>query len=328
MTTTMRFMMSMLQRINNQIQQCNNNQLVIKKWNEDFLSNSARDIYWRYMPLTDNVYFELNPSFVLNYRHLSSMARYKFITLRDGFYGIFYFFLKNPKPLEKLETIFLIPKKFEYLVPVHWKDNILLYSFEYLVDSSKSDKTIVFGSISSDNFFLKNISDKVKGLVPSGNKLILATQIKERSFFNHKDETDLAVEFLGQIHKKFGFDIDYRKTSQDSQWNSVDETYSFNNLDSDDFFISYDYLTELFASKGAANLQQTPPKKSLDNILTSIALSPYHNIVIEEPVSFSNEILNHLVDFKMSSIPINYSSNTFYEYSKNIFLKKYLTTKE
>jgi hypothetical protein len=320
--------MSMLQKINNQIQFCNHNELVIKKWNENFLSNTARDVYWRYMPLTDNVYFELNPSFVLNYKHLSSMARYQFITLRDGFYGIFYFFLKNPKPLHKLETIFLVPKKFDYLVPTHWKENVLLYSFEYLTDKSQTDKTIVFGAISSDNFFLSSVEEKVRGLVPTKNELILATQIKERSFFNHKDETDLTINFIGEIHKKFGFDIDYRKSLIDSAWNSIDQSYSFTNLDSDNFFITYDYLTELFASKGAANLQDKDSIVDETSVLTRIALSPYHNILIEEPDSLGNEILTHLVDLKLSSVPINYSSVAFYEYAKNAFQKKYLSTEK
>jgi hypothetical protein len=313
--------MSMLQKINNQIKHCKSNELFIKKWNETFLSETAKSIYWRHLPLTENIYFELNPSFVFNYKSLVSMSRYQFVTLRDGFYGILYFFLKHPKPLEKMETTFLIPKKFKYLIPVYWKKNVLLYSFESLPRDTKASTTIVFGTITNENFLKSSIKSKIDGLAPDDNKVILATQVKEKASFKNQDETELTMTFFSEIYKRYGFDIDYKKSFVESEWNAVDHTYSFVNLDTDNFFITYDYLTEFFSSKGAINLQNEPIADE-SNLVARIALSPFHNFIVEEAGELTNEILKHLIELKKSSIPINYSSVAFYEYAKSFFIKE------
>ena len=94
------------------------------------------------------------PVFVMN-ETMQGLAKISpFYWCLDGFYGLFYFFLKNPKPLDKLETTFLVPKKFEYLVPKSWENNILLYSFDYL-QNNETDRTVLYGTVTSDVFLMK-----------------------------------------------------------------------------------------------------------------------------------------------------------------------------
>ncbi len=313
--------MSMLQKINNQIHFFNHNDLLLKKWGEEFLSNEAKEIYWRCMPVSADIFFELNASFVWNYKSLESMSRYNFITLRDGYYGLFYFFLKNPIPLDKLETVFLVPKKFSYLVPKLWKNNILLYSFDFL-QKEKMDKTVVFGTVTSDLFMLESVEEKVKNLELGNSEIVLATIMKERSFFNNKHETDLNYKFISEVHKKYGFDLDFIVAIDDDGKTEVDQNFSFINIDSDNFMITYDYPSQLFASRGASCLSNEPSIVDESQVISKIALSPYHNIVIEEPSGLTNDILKSVVEIKTSGIPLKFSSSTFYEYAKSEFVEK------
>ena len=110
--------------------------------------------------MMESYFSELNASFVLEYQGLTSMSTYPFITLRDGYMGILYFFLKNPKPPKLFSTQILVPAKFEKLIPKTWKENVLVYEMIY-DKTEEAKKGLFYGLPAKENFVVNTAKEKL-----------------------------------------------------------------------------------------------------------------------------------------------------------------------
>ena len=313
----------MLQKIEKHLHHCTKRDLFVKRWGEPFLSQTTKNLSWRYMPSFERYYFELNPSFIIDYSNLVHMSTYPFVMLRDGYLGLYFFFLRNPKPLEKMETFFLIPKKFENLIPKQWKDNILTYDFSYNTNDSKSKKSLIYGSMSSENFISETAADKINRLVPKGNSLSLISLIKERYFFENKNEIEFTVDALKALFK-LDEDIKIAKEFNFLDWNHIDSNTNLINIDTDNFLVYSDYTTHFLVSKGAHLLYQEDSSK--DKAIKRINMSPYHLINIYEPKNLTNKILKDIFELREHNVALNYSSPNFFAMALNSFRREYKTT--
>lgn len=311
--------MSMLHKIEAHLLNCTKRDLFVKRWGEPFLSQATRNLSWRYMPSFERYYFELNPSFIIDYSSLTHMSTYPFVMLRDGYLGIYFFFLRNPKPLEKMETVFLIPKKFESLIPTLWEKHILTYDFSYNTKESTKKKALIYGPMSSENFIDESVADKLERLVPKNNSLSLISMVKERYFFENENETNFMVEALKKLFQ-LDKDIKVAKEFKILDWNHIDSNTNIINIDTDNFLIYSDFTTHFLASKGAHLLHQEISK---DKPIKTINLSPYHSINLYKPEKLTNKILKDIFELREHNVALNYSSPNFFAMAKSSFRRDF-----
>ncbi len=317
----------MLEIIEKQILSSSEHQLRSKRWDQGDMSEMASAMKNRYTPATFDYFLELNPSFITQYKNLDNIAEYPVVMLRDGFLGIFYFFVKNPKPYKELKTLFLIPKKFSSLVPKFWKENVLFYSIKNIHQSHPINHVYIYGALTSDNFIFNTIAqsvEKISSLIPTKARVSLMSTFKHQYFFEYKNEIEYALSFLKEMYKKRGFDLECIDEYKTEIYESADQSCGFINIDDDHFIINDDYLSHYFSSRGASSLRENSAIE--ENVIKTIKLSPYHSLYLEtaDEKAFTFNIIEEMVKLKLHSIPINYLNHEFYEHAKKIFKTNFL----
>jgi hypothetical protein len=310
-------MKSMLQILNKQIESPKRTDLVIKRWEEQGITGLSRDIYWRHMPSAERFYTELNASFIVDYLNIQSMATYPVIMLRDGFYGLLYFFLRNPKPIENFETLILIPSKFEFLIPKGWGKNTLLYEFEYSNNEEVYKSGIITGTPTKENFLMKTAEQKLSNSLTRNIDIQCNVYGRDRYLSLHVNEQNYFHDYKKALYKKFGFNIIAHNEYKHLDWSMVDHSYGFYNLDSDHFLIYSDYLNFVFASKGARFVNK--PEELIKKPIFRVDVSPYHKIKIGNHSDLDDRTLRHLIKLKLSGIPIVQHNINFNEFAISQF---------
>ncbi len=312
----------MLEKIENQITNYSKKLLRVKRWDQIKMHDSVRAMHDRFSPATFDYFFELNPSFHYQYHDLENLSEYPIVMLRDGFLGIFHFFVKFPKPLKGMDTLLLIPKEFSYLVSKFWKEKVLFYTIENTQKVEEIKHTYIFGTLTKDNFLKSNISKtvkKMKTLIPKESKISVVTSVKHHFFLDFRNEIETSMLFQKEMYKEFGFDINFIDEYKIKNFENLDSSCGFIDLDSDKFIISDHYFKHFFSSRGARDLNQV--KQQNKNILKTVKLSPYHHINLElsDDKAFEFEILQEVINLKVQSIPIQYLHYEFYKYVKKVF---------
>jgi hypothetical protein len=307
----------MLQILNKQISSPKRSDLVIKRWEEQGIAGPSRDIYWRHIPATERFYTELNSSFVVDYSNIQSMATFPVILLKDGYFGLLYFFLKNPKPINNFRTILLIPSEFEYLIPKSWEENTLIYEFEYTDNKDKTSKGIFTGIPSKENFLIKTAEEKLKDSFGKGIHIQSNVYGRDRFIMPHLNEQNYYNDYKKALYKKFGFDIVEHNEYNVLDWSKIDQSYGFFNLDSDHFLIYSDYLDFVFASKGAKYINK--PRELITAPILSLDVSPYHRIKVGNHSNLDDTTLKHLIKLRLSGTPIALHNIDFYEFAISQF---------
>ncbi len=309
--------MSMLQILNKQIDSLKRTDLVLKRWEEQGVTGPSRDIYWRHIPSTERYYTELNASFVVDYLNIQAMATYPVITLRDGYFGLLQFFLKNPKPIDNFKTVILIPSKFEYLIPKGWGQNTLLYEFQYDDSVLKYSTGVFTGTPTKENFLLQTAQEKLENSFPKDIKIHSNVYGRDRFLSLHTNEQSYYNDYKKALYRNFGFDVVEHNEYKALDWSKVDQNYGFFNLDADHFLIYSDYLDFIFASKGAQFVNK--PKELIKKPILTLDVSPYHKIKVGEVSNLNDSTLEHLIKLRLSSIPLALHNIDFYEFAISQF---------
>ena len=307
----------MQQKIKKHIGKVSQDELNIKRWD---LANPSSPFYqamFRKYPLNEKYYFELNPSFVYEYPSYEMMFTLPFVMIRDGFYGILLFFLKNPKPPVKCETTILVPAMFQKLVPKMWQGHVLIYDYIYKQEEIANKKVVIYGNVSRENFVDTDVKSFLK-TIPKADEYVLVSPLRDYGFLPGQNEGQLCVEFQKEIYKNFGFDVKTFQQFRVDHLNFVDKKYAYKNIDSDHFLIFDDYLNHFFASVGAANLNQRTCESEMINA-TIINMSPYHQIRIGEIKEYSDFLLQLKVEAKLKNIPLNPLSELYYDFAFDSF---------
>ncbi len=305
----------MLQKINNHINTFEKCDLVSKRWDLLSQSNNLYQAMYRKFPLNEKYFFELNPSFAYEYKSLEVMLGFPFVMLRNGFYGLYYFFLKNIKPPKNCTTTFLIPHKFKYLIPESWKDHVLVYSFNYTSKKSeKEEKLVVYGIVGRENFINDKIKDFFNKKIPEAKEVIFLSPLREQGYLHTQTETELYFEFQKAMFEHAGFGVKQFNNFRSDHLSFVNNEYDFINIDQDNFLIYDDYLSHFFATKGAYNMNPIDTQSDV-KLVKEINLSPYHSIKMSKPNSFSDYILRQKAEVKLNSINVNLYSEAFFEHA-------------
>lgn len=313
-------MKAMLQKINDHFDHFEKKDLLIKSWHTKSLSPETNAIMWRYYPLTERYFFELNPSFVCDYKDINEMNDYPFVMLRDGFLGISYFFLKNPKPLEKGHTLFLIPKKFETLVPTYWKEKVMLYSFEFQEENpGPFDNAYTYGQISPETFISTDYVTITTDLYADfkSYRNYFLTPFRSTTFFEKFNNSAYTRTVTSNILNLFGHNVKFEDSFQPGNYENIGKGDVFSNLDRDNFYIYDDFLFHFFSSRGAYAHKYKGYKKK--NVIKEINLSLYHKIIIQELSEPSNYLLEKKIEMKLRGIVPNFLSERFFYYAQELF---------
>lgn len=317
--------MSTQQKISNHLESYERKDLLFKRWDLRPMSQAYYEAMYRKFPGNEKYFFELNPSFVYEYQSIDAMLGFPFVMLRDGYLGLTYFFLKYSKPPKNCETTFLVPAKFQDLVPEAWEDDILLYNFDYQSKLKSSKKLVLYGSIGYETFLTKKIDEKLLDL-PEAKEYLLLSTLREWGFIQTHPEAQRYLNFQQELLKKANFNLKSFNEFRPDYFNFINSEYSFKNLDDDNFIIFDDYLTHYLSATGAANINDS--KSPEVDIIDSFNLSPYHKINLGKPKSLSNNILKKKIDLKLKAIPLNPLSEVFYNYCVEQFLNEYKAAKK
>lgn len=114
-------------------------------------------------PKSNFIDIPLNQIFLENFSdHLQFFKKREIYLCRDGLWGIYSFFKKNPEPFN-FKSKLIIPKIFEWIIPVEWKDYCCSYSINITksIESFLDNELIIYLSISKstiNNIDIDNIS--------------------------------------------------------------------------------------------------------------------------------------------------------------------------
>ena len=308
----------MLQKINAHLENFKRPDIVVKRWEESEMSQGSKEVYWRYKPMTESYFSELNASFVLEYAGMMSISTYPFITLRDGYLGILFFFLRNPKPPMFFSTQILVPAKFEKLIPKTWKENVLVYEMIY-EKTEDTKKGLFYGLPAKENFAVDTAKEKLKRAFSKNMEIHSLVSPRDRLFNNNENEQIYYHDFTKELYKKYGFDVTIHSEFRPMEWSSTISQYGLFNLDSDNFFVYSDYLTFFFCSRGATYLNKPKELIREEDVLKEIKLSMYHSMRIKEVGEFSNYFASLLIKAKMNSIPVVFHDMKFYRFALEEF---------
>jgi hypothetical protein len=308
-----------IQKIDEQILNYKREDLVQKRWQEHGLSGESKGISWRYMPSAQNYFSELNPSFIWDYRSIESMSTFPVILLRDGFYGLSYFFLKNTKPIENFSTLLCIPAKFKSLIPKSWESNTLLYEFDYKQKSTDAEKAIFFGVPSRESFYGNKLLKNIEGAFDEIDHVDFNVYCRDRLFNEFKNEQNYFFDIQKSVLKKFGSAVKSHYEFKEMDWSSVGQRHSFFNIDQNNFLIYSDYLTFLYASKGASFINKPTRLIKDSNVVRTIDLSPYHSLKLSKPTGLTNDSLKRLIKIRLSKVPLIYHNIQLYHFLSDEF---------
>ena len=124
---------------------------------------------------------------------------------------------------------------------------------------------------------------------------------------------------LKSIYKRYGFEVNLYNEFKQMDWNSVDGSYSFFNIDTDNFLIYSDYLSFFFSSKGATFINKPNELIQKEKVIKEVKLSMYHSMKIAKIESFSNYTAGLLIKSKLNAIALTYHSINFYNFALEEF---------
>lgn len=316
------FMMSMLSKVDELIESSHDEVLMCKKWNIFYRDNLYKEVYGRIWPSTHRYYFEANPSFLTEYKNFADMQRFPIIMLRDGLITLSAFFLSNPKPPADLESILLIAKRWEHIVPKPWHKNVALYSFSRPEVAKKPKNVLGFG-IFNEYSFWKNTPEecflRVKKLIPADSKKVFYMPMRERSVFQSVDESPVYTNSLKLLFEHFGSDFELITNNNKILSTKLEAGDAILNITPDNLLCSDNYLNHFFSSKniGELGLEETQSVSSG----RKYALSLYHDVCISEINSEGEAFASMFYKMKILNVKPSELNPKFHIFLKELVKK-------
>jgi hypothetical protein len=247
------------------------------------------------------------------------MSTYPIILLRDGYYGLSYFFLKHPFPLENFNTTLCIPAKFKFVIPKRWERNVLLYEFDYSQASKKYENGIFFGVPTREALFDGKVLKDIKNAFKKTTKVDFNIYCRDRFFNEFRNEQNYFFDIQKAVLGAYSENVKSHYEFREMDWSKVNDDYAYFNIDQNNFIVYSDYLTFLYASKGATFVNK--PKRLIKekDVIKTVNLSPYHSIKLSEANGLTNESLERLISIRINKIPLYYHHIHLYYFLSDQF---------
>ncbi len=258
--------------------------LISKKWDIQFRNADFEQIYWHHHPMTERYYFEGNPLFTFELQSPLEMECYPIVMLRDGALGILDFFINYPRPWSDLKTMFLIPERFESLVPKFWKDHVAIYKVQSReLEKSSSTQLILFGNSSCDSYYFTSLEESLNGLSQEAleNLDVRCLFLQRDSKLKNQPDGNDYIEKLKIIFQKTSLDLKITTNFYPDFDQMREGDFYYYNLDRDSIFISDNYLEHFFMARKGRDIAQSNSRNLAKEVL-KYSLSPYHEVVISE----------------------------------------------
>jgi len=223
------------------------------------------------------------PFFLIHFKELSWLNLFPAIFVRDGLVSIAHFFFKFPKP-EGINSILLLPKEAEGLIPKSWLSTCLLYELKRFKNTSSSSLETIYitGSINENNYNINEIENDLKNLKKTHShnfKALLFDNIQLGKEYtpntNHHN-----VKFYNMLFRVFGESLEFVNW-EESKEASFSETAFFeinqNKLNNSDSFVTFNFL-----SGGSTPLNEDRYLESTFS-KNSLRVSKYHFLEFSHP---------------------------------------------
>lgn len=318
-------MIHMLDRIKKYIHEAHDEVILWKRWDIKYKSLFYRDCAWRLYPFTHKYYFEGNPSFLHEYKNIADMQRHPLIMLRDGLVPLISFFVENYKPPENFQSIFLVPKRFENIIPKAWFPYVATYEFEYPTLKGRKPEVIYINGMGvSYTFWKKSIDevvDNLLGKVPKGSKVEFLLPVRERSVFLLVDETKYISELLRKIYQKFDKDVVLHSSHDKILDIKFNKNSAFCDLEDSPYIIGDNYLHHVLCNENSAYIDAQ--KLDKNNALV-YPLSLHHNVVIREIDSSENQFQDIAFRIKKNRVDTDFLNQKFHKAIKDMVVEGFI----
>ncbi len=244
------------------------------------------DFHW---PFASTVYNALPVLFLMQVLDLSLLKKSSNWFVRDGFFGVLWFFKRFPKPGALSSTLF-IDARWKGVVPKAWYSKVNYWEIVRLETSAEIKKVIFCGlavptTVVKEEFEsdLDAASKYLKGLDPSVQKLaFLPARFKATA----QDASAFHMEFYFEIARRFGTDfkvIGFSEIQSSYQMSEIHLVNLFSKV-----LLSDDYLTSLFLSRGGTvtGVREVKEEKEI-----TWRASAYHGYVFSSEAPTEQDVL-------------------------------------
>jgi len=313
----------MLDKIKKYIGEAHDEVILWKRWDIKYKSLFYRDCAWRLYPFTHKYYFEGNPSFIHEYKNMHDIQRHPLVMLRDGIVPLASFFIENYQPPAHFQSILLVPKRFEGIVPKAWYPYVATYEFDYpKLEDKKPEVTYINGMGVSYTFWLKTIDEVVDDLlkkIPKGSKVEFLLPVRERSVFLLVDETKYISELLRKIYQKFDKDVVLHSSHDKILDIKFNKNSAFCDLADAPFIIGDNYLHHVMCYENSAYIDAEKVDKK-DALVYPLSLN--HSVVIKEIDPSNSYFKNVAFHMKKNRVNIDFLNQSFHREIKNLIINK------
>lgn len=258
-----RFMMSILDKLHKIISHEQGQfDSLYSKWKPNYQDEYFEKIHWDFYPFLEKYYFEANPSYFYEYKNLLDIGRYPVVMLRDGFLGVLSFFFKYHTPSDDLDTIILVHRKFEKLVPRNWNGRVALYDIVPRSDIPKknNDSLVIYANPVAELLWDEDIKTIFKRYAEPINRYKNVSCIfptRTLSIYGkNKPSQDCSYNLLAQaktmissivsVYPSFDIFMNVNKTAK----------FDFLNLDEAKIFNADNFVDHLLYSHGHQNMRE------------------------------------------------------------------------
>lgn len=257
-----------------------------------FRDNYYAQSYSEALPMTDHYYHPLNPCFLFELTGPAIMQHSPIICIRDGYLSFMDFLLNNHQSLTHWNTLFLVPKIYEKLIPPHLASFFLGYDFSQEKTKMSSRDKFIFAYL-TEEYLGNNIEESLGQLTFSPQDKVTLFLPQETNLEKISYNNIFAQEFLFELSKKLK-DHSVRHINTYDFLNTADfSSYDFIDLASDHALVYDNFVKFLMASRGCKSVfgasNQTP--------LLTIDISMFHRMNLYE-IHPSNDIFPELLLFK------------------------------
>lgn len=259
--------------------------------NEFFRDNYRVSSYAEALPLTEHYYHPLNPCFLFELTGPLIMQHSPIITIRDGYLTFMDFLINNHQALSRWNTLFLVPKTFESLIPPHLSHFFIGYDFSQK-KRVKTNHKFIFAYVTEEY-----LGGDIDGVF---SKLQLSPQDELTFFIPFESNLEkisynniFAQKFLFSLSKKLeGLNINHINVN-DFLNTSDFSSYEFIDLSDDHYLVFDNFVKFLMASRGCQSVYES--KK--DNSLFSLDMSMFHQMDLYE-IKPSHDLFSELLLYR------------------------------
>ncbi len=246
------------------------------------------------LPMTDHYYHPLNPCFLFELTGPAIMQHSPIITIRDGYLSFMDFLLNNHQAFNHWNTLFLVPKVYEKLIPPHLASFFIGYDFSQEKNNriERTGEKFIFAYL-TEEYLGNNIEECFNKIALSPEDRVTLFLPQETNLEKVSYNNIFAQEFIFKLSHKLK-DHSVRHINTHDFLNTSDfSSYDFIDLAPDHALVYDNFIKFLMASRGCQSVfssrNQTP--------LLTLNVSMFHQMNLYE-IKPHNDIFSELLLFK------------------------------